>query len=209
MADQEDPKQVEPPRPKLPRGIGDHIKAVGAYSILLGFLAIGATIATIFWSSSNANLQTDLRRAQEALTEARSELSQIKSEYAQYRGQTKTKQANNQDSSIPPTTKPSPTIQSPSSITVEETQQEITVEEGKTVSLFSGDILISLVQTSFEGSPLSQKVFATVGSPNYPNLKIERQDVGYSVTYKGKAKYEIRIIAADTFSAKFLVTKGD
>lgn len=207
MADEEDPKQGEAAKSKLSRSIGDHIKAVGAYSILLGFLAIGATIATIFWSSSNANLQTDLRRAQEALTEARSELSQIKSEYAQYRGQTK--QADNQDRVTPPETKASPIAKSPSSITVEESQQQITVEEGKTASLFGGDILISLVQTSFEGTPLSQKVFATIGSPNYSNLKIERQDVGYSVIYKGRAKYEIRITGADTFSAKFLVIKGD
>ena len=201
MSEPENGEQANLPKTNSPRGIGERIKAFGAYSILLTVLGIGITISTIFWSSSNTNLQNDLRRAQESLSEARAELSQLKSEYAQYRAQAQNKAEDSQGKAVPSANISSPQIPPLSTL---QDQVEVSVDEGKTASLFEGDLLISLIQTSFDGQPLAQKVFATIGSPNQSNVRIEGEDVGYKVTYNGKAKYEIRITAADTFSAKFL-----
>jgi hypothetical protein len=38
------------------------VKAVGPFAFLLTILGTGFTVATMMWSSSNTNLQTDLRR---------------------------------------------------------------------------------------------------------------------------------------------------
>jgi hypothetical protein len=86
-------------------------------------------------------------------------------------------------------------------------RQELSVAEGSTESFFGGDVLISLIQTSLEGEPLRQKVFANVGSPRGHDFKIDRKDIGFSFYYTGKAKYQIRITGAETFYAKFLVVR--
>jgi hypothetical protein len=185
------------------KGIGAHIKAVGAYSILLGFLAFGATMATIFWSSSNTNLQTDLRRSQDELTKARAELAEVKTEYAQYRGEnqeTKTEIRNENLSTNMASSQNNVPTNALDKVLVK-------IPTGQSGSFFNGDLLISLIENAFEGNPLRHKVIAVVGSPGYPNLKIDRKDIGYTVTFNGRATYDIRIVATDTFSATFLVTR--
>jgi|GEM_PF-6676936 len=190
----------KPPR----KGVGDHIRAVGAYSILLGFLALGVTIATIFWSSSNANLQTDLRRSNENFARATAELSEVKSEYAQYRAQ---------HSKLPEQTAAAPVDKS-APIAEDhgqgESQQQITliVPTENTRSAFDGDLVISVPDTPFVGDPPRHKVIATIGSPGEQSVKIEREDVGYDLMYMSKGiRYSVRIAAAGTFSATFLVTR--
>jgi hypothetical protein len=86
-------------------------------------------------------------------------------------------------------------------------REELTIAEGSTESFFGGDVLISLIQTSLEGNPRRQKVFANVGSPSGRDFKIEQKDIGYSFYYNGKAKYQIRITGADTLYATFLIVR--
>lgn len=101
----------------------------------------------------------------------------------------------------PITLTPSPIVApTPSYVTV-------AMQEGVTETLFNGDLSISLIAISFEGDPLRHKVIATVGSPGYPNLEIERKDVGYVTTYNGSGTFEIRITRITTFSAEFMVTR--
>jgi spore germination protein YaaH len=189
------------------RNIGHYIKGVGAYSILLGFLGIGVTISSLIWSSSNTTLQNDLRHAQEELSQSKAELSQIKTEYAQYRAQfltsTITAKSETQSKVELPSSNISLNIPMPKS----QDQVEVSVNTGKSVSFFGGDLVISLIQNSFEGDPLRHKIIATIGSPGFQNIKINRQDIGYMTTYNGKGNYEIRIMEADTFSAKFMIIR--
>jgi hypothetical protein len=201
-----DERMAEPDRVSPSKGVGDYIRAVGAYSILLGFLGLGATIASLIWSSAYAKLQVDLRHAQDEVVQANAELSAVKSEYAQYQAQAE---------SSPQAAGPEANVDSPEVTGSEGTgspmdkgAMEVTVSTEGTKALFGGDLLISLVQTSFEGDPLRHKAIATVGSPGYPSAKIDRGDVGYELVYDGKGgKYAVRLASASTFSATFLVTR--
>lgn len=194
---------AEPTRPPR-KGVGDHIRAVGAYSILLGFLALGVTVATIFWSSSNTNLQTDLRHSNEDLARARAELSEVKSEYARYRAQ---HSKPIEQSAAVPIDKETPVIESRGQ---GESPQQITltVPTEDTKGVFDGDLVISVPGTPFEDSPPRHKVIATIGSPGSQSVKVEREDVGYELMYSTRgSRYSVRIAAASTFSATFLVTR--
>ncbi len=88
-------------------------------------------------------------------------------------------------------------------------QQTVTVHSGNTEKVFGGELFISLVGTSFEGTPLRDKVVASVSAPGFPSVSIDKQDVGYTTIYSAKAKFEIRITSASTFTADFLVTRLD
>jgi hypothetical protein len=200
-------KRMAEPEASLGKSTGDYIRQAGAYSILLAFLAIGATIASINWTSAYAKLQVDLRRAQEEIVQARAELSAVRSEYAQYQAQSQSV-----FQTVPiasggtglPEASGAEGVESPE---VKGTN-EVTVYNEKTESLFGNDLLISMVQTSFEGSPLRHKAIAIVGSPGYPGAKIDREDVGYELVYDGKkGKYAVRVTSMSTFSATFLVTR--
>lgn len=187
----------DPPKKR----VGDYIRAVGAYSILLAFLAIGVTLASIFWSSANANLQIDLRRTQEKLTQAEAELAAVKTEYAEYRTQSDAGAQGISEGTASG-------VLDVEGGEPQEASVEVTVATEKTEAAFGGDLLISLVQTAFEGDPLRHKVIATVGSPGHPSAKIEREDVGYELMYDGKGgRYSVRVTTATTFSATFLVTR--
>lgn len=79
------------------------------------------------------------------------------------------------------------------------------INNEKSHSFFNGDVTISLVAISFEGSPLRYRVLANVSSPNGEAIKIEKGDIGNVLKYKGKNTYQITLIKVDTFSATFQV----
>lgn len=80
--------------------------------------------------------------------------------------------------------------------------ERVVLQRGQTASLFEDKIIISLIGISFEGDPLRNRAFATVGSPGKKNASLESADVGHAVVFEG---YEVRLVACDTFNAAFLV----
>lgn len=176
-------KNSEPSNTVTPsRTTLDYVRAVSPYLILLSFFGIGATIATVFWSSSYSTLQKDLRHGREELSTARVELEKVKSDLAKY-----------QIGELPRTGST--------------TQVEIRITAGDTATVLGDDVRISLVGTVFESNPSRYKVNATVVSPGFEEMKIGNAEVGYTVSYSGKGTFDIEILAADTFSARFLLQR--
>lgn len=87
---------------------------------------------------------------------------------------------------------------------VDTSTERVILQKGQSTGPFNGKLIVSLVGTSYEGNPLRYKVIATVGSPGKDNKSLEKVDVGFAVLFQG---YEVRVIASDTFSATFLVTR--
>jgi len=80
----------------------------------------------------------------------------------------------------------------------------VVLKTGETISPFDGKIYISLVGISYQGVPLRHVVSATIGSTGKPSKALDSIDVGFSVVYEG---YEVRVVASDTFTGTFLLTK--
>lgn len=146
--------------------VWDSLKSIGAFGILIVFLMAGVGIANMSYSSTITRLQIDNDKVQEELDIARAELAQVKS------------QSSSQGSA---TQNISNTSNS------EKLTQEVSIGLESTERLFDGSLFISLITTSFEGSPLRHKVLATIGSPGYQNQEIDLKDVGY-ITTQGKDK---------------------
>jgi hypothetical protein len=211
------------------------IKAVGAFGILIALFMAGFGIATGIWSSSNASLQVDVRRAQEEVTNVRAELAAAKADYFSLRGQTpsppnptplekptsRTKSgedslSSNVTAAEKPALKTKP-VEDPFSYNATaaprtESQGDanhttVTVSPDHTETVFDGALFISLQGIAFEGDPLRHKVVGTIGGPDAPNIQIDKADVGYVATFKAKDVFEIRLTNANTFNATFLVTR--
>lgn len=87
---------------------------------------------------------------------------------------------------------------------VETNSESFSLRAGETARPFNGKIAVSLVGIKFDGDPLRYKIFATIGAPGKENKSLDKADVGYAVVFEG---YEVRVVASDTFSATFLVTR--
>ena len=94
---------------------------------------------------------------------------------------------------------------SPPSASNEEKPVTVRVFINNTGIIFDNGLLISLTQARCEGTQC--KVSGTVRSPNYPELKIQDQGVGFNTDYSGKGNYNIQIISADEFKAEFFVSR--
>jgi hypothetical protein len=174
------------------------IKSLGSYGILLTIFMAGAVLTTIWWNTTVSNLQNDVRGAE-------SELAKVKQEYAEYRGKHRTKNVKTQEK-----TNHNPTdidSQKPSS-DVGKNEISLTVETGNIASVnISGDQLsISLLGTVYEGKPPRYTVTAKISSPGFTVMEVEHLDIGDTITYNGKIKYEVRPVEIGVFSAKFLIT---
>lgn len=177
--------------------VWDYIKIIGAFGILIVVYQVGFNHAATYYSSSISALQIEKNNVQEKLDQKIAELGQVKSDFASFRLQNPSREGSTQEVQKSPQTNTS----------TEKQVQEVSIGRGTTASLFGGSLIISLITTSFEGSPLRYKVLATIGSPGYPNKQINLEDVGYITTYQGKDKFDIRITASDTFSANFFVNR--
>jgi len=167
--------------------IKDWIKAIGAFSILLAAFMAGFTISNNNWSSSNASLQIDLSHAREERDNLKAELDATKSEFIR----AKTSPS------------PGPTI---STDNVNETTVRVLVGMGEPV--FNGALTISVTNIQFKGDPLSFRVEGSVGAPETDNVRIDQADVGYVAKIKSKKdSFEVRVVEADPFGAKFTVTR--
>lgn len=187
---------------KSTKSIGDHIKQISAYGILISSFAIGISIAGIFWSSTVTNLNSELSKERVELKNVTEELAQIKEDYLIY----KTTKENGRNeltkySSLPPLTD---TIQRGQTRSAIETK---TINTEKSYSFFSGELTISLIATPFEGDPLRHKVLANIASPKGKVILIDKEDIGTVINYTGKNNFEITILEVETFSATFQVRK--
>lgn len=176
--------------------IGDYIKQIGAYGILITFFAIGFAIAGAFWSSTVSELNYQIGQTRIELNNRTDELNQVKTDYLSYKtiNESMKQSSNNpilQDTLIKNTT----------AIEVKRINTE------KSYSFFSGELTISLIATPFEGNPLRHKVLANINSPNGVTRKVENEDIGMVIDYKGERTYQITILEAETFSATFQVRK--
>jgi len=182
----------------LKKTMGDYIKQIGAYGILITFFAIGLAIAGAFWSSTVADLNNQLNQNRTELKNKTDELNQTKNDYLTYKvlnEDNKTIKTNN------PTSSPIETIKKNG-----EKIETVTINTEKSHSFFGGELTISLVATPFEGSPLRHKVIANISSPSGSVVKISNKDIGTVISYNGKTKFKITILEAETFSATFQVT---
>lgn len=66
--------------------------------------------------------------------------------------------------------------------------------------LFGGRLIVSVVATPFEGSPLRNRAIFTLGSPGEESASFEHKDVGFAVEFAG---YDVRVVSVDTFSVTF------
>lgn len=78
------------------------------------------------------------------------------------------------------------------------------IDNKTTSSFFEGKIFVSVVGISYEGNPTRHMVFTTIGAPGKQSVTVEKADVGSVTFYEG---YEIRLVASDTFTATFSVTR--
>ena len=183
------------------KNVGEYIKQLGAYGIIITSFALGFAIAATFWSSSVSTLNSQLNITMEEKNKITQELMQVKSDYFIYRTSTQTKiDVLHETTTIPQTN--------------EISNSNNQVEKGSigresSYSFFNGDVIISLIAIAFEGDPLRHKVLASVSSPNGQVVKIDKQDIGTVITYKTKNTYSITILSAETFSATFQVNKLD
>lgn len=164
--------------------LGDAIRMGAAYSILLGCLALGATVASIFWSVSNANLQSELRRDQEELERVRIERDKLKSDY-EYRAANPAS-----DHEIPPL----------------DGGVFVKVGVGST-AIFGHELRISVISIEFESNRAKYRVTAIAASGT-EEMRIENAIVGYRVTFPtSKNGFSIQLVNVDTFSAGFLLKR--
>ena len=186
---------------KTNRNVGDYIKQIGAYGILLTVFAIGVAVAGAIWSSTIADLNNQLGYSRIELKNSTEELDQVKSDYLTY----KTLHEDNsvgspisQPGNLP--TRPLDTLSKPGKTEIQ------TIDTEKSYTFFGGDLTISLIAVPFGGNPLRYTVVANISSPTGKVTKIDNQDIGSVFNYSGKKNYKITILEVETFSATFKVS---
>ena len=188
------------------------LEILGSFGILVTCFALGIAVESRISSTAITVLQDNLGRTREERNQATAELAQVKAEYAQYRSGTpsRVEVPEKPGSGDKPQTRPLP-LEKPKTgvlaLPEKESSEELTVFPGRTGSFFGGDVRISLVGISHGGDPPRYKATATVSSPGFPSLKIEREDNGYSKVYNAKNPYYITIVEVDSYSVSFAVTK--
>ena len=179
----------------------NYLKAAGTFAFLVTIFMAGFGLASTNWSSSLTAVQIDYRHAQDQLSTAQQELIQLKTQSAVCKEPAiaQTAQGNTEPNRAPvpgpPASGKSPTVVTTS------------IRQGASATIFGGDVVISVVGISFEGSPLRYRVSASVGSAGHKNVEVSKQDVGYAVAFSGQHSYEIRLMATDGLNAEFMVTQ--
>lgn len=81
---------------------------------------------------------------------------------------------------------------------------EVRLNRGETAQLFGGDLFLTFLSSSFEGTPLRYRTTAIVGRHKKSNATIENVDAGYRTEYQG---YEIRVLKSEGYVSEFLVRR--
>lgn len=85
-----------------------------------------------------------------------------------------------------------------------EIYKEIEISSENSARLFNGDLVISVSGIKYQGSPLRDTVYGTIGGLGYENIKLSGESPGFAANFNG---FEVRVLATSTFSAKFGITK--
>lgn len=188
--------------------IGDHIRQVAAYSILLTVFSLGVGLCSVFWSSTVSSLNQQITQSRNDLSRATGELEKVKADYFAYRTLHVNSGPNDNDLSKPKNSlrgiqgeigsvsEKNAASTSPTAITKR-------IDEGKSAEFFD-DLTISLVSTDYSNG-LTYLVTANVSSNNTDVVKMNGREVGGILNYTGKEKYRVTILEAGTFSAVFKV----
>lgn len=80
----------------------------------------------------------------------------------------------------------------------------VSIGRGETEILFDGELFISLVAISFEGSPLRHRVDARVGRLGVDSKAFEKLDVGEVVEFE---HFEVRILSVGTLTITFQASR--
>lgn len=193
------------------KGLGDYIRQVGAYGIILTVFSLGVGLCSVFWSSTVSSLNQQITQSRNELNKATSELEKVKADYFAYRTLHGIIPPSDNES-IVSKAKPSldsihGKIGSVPEVNVVPAPPAIDtkrIDAGKSAQFFN-DLTISLVSTNYSGES-SYLVTANVSSENGNVEKMNGREVGGILDYAGKEKYRIIILEASTFSAVFKVT---
>jgi hypothetical protein len=82
--------------------------------------------------------------------------------------------------------------------------QEIGISSENSERLFNGELIISVAGIKFQGSPLRDTVYGTIGGLGHENVELKGESPGFVTTFNG---FEVRVLSTSTFSAKFGITK--
>ena len=80
----------------------------------------------------------------------------------------------------------------------------VTLSQGQTETIDSGSLFVSLHATSFEGSPLRNRVFGTIGSGTGETKPMNGLDPGAVIEVFG---YRVRVLSTGTVTATFFVER--
>ncbi|MEK6408525.1 MAG: hypothetical protein AABN34_16475 [Acidobacteriota bacterium] len=191
MDEADDSKPTEPSQLKSHRSFGDHLKAIAPYSVLATCLGVGATLASVVWSASNASLTAEVGKAKDEVKTVTAALAECRGE-SPPRGQGTEGNAERQPRNLTTTDKNA-------------TRVIVSVTPGDTATIFGDELRISLIGIGFESKPSRYRVSALVSSPGHDEMRITNADVGFSASYK--AKFEIQLMEVDALFAKFQVTR--
>jgi hypothetical protein len=158
--------------------VRDFIKNAAAYSIIAASLGIGATLASIFWSTSNASLLAELRHSQEEVRRLSDELDHVRDA-----------------ADIPPAGE----ILAPG-------YWKVTVRLGSTMVMDS-DLFISVIsiERSSNGATVFATIAASGSLPMKIDRATVGDTFTYNASRKN---FEIRIVKVDSFSATFLIKEA-
>ena len=87
------------------------------------------------------------------------------------------------------------------------TEATIAVMSGASGEPFNNDLVVRVIEIYSDNPVARYRVTATVTSPGYPDLPIQKEGAGYTVDYKGKENYVITILEVKEFLARFKITK--
>jgi len=85
-----------------------------------------------------------------------------------------------------------------------ELYKEIAISSENSVRLFNGELIISVAGIKFQGSPLRDTVYGTIGGLGHENIELKGESPGFVTNFNG---FEVRVLSTSTFSAKFGITK--
>lgn len=198
-----------------PQGIsvGTHLREL---IVVAGLIVGPATLGYIIGAGKNdsfvenlkddkQDLQTTVQALQEDITRLTTENSRFKVELASGPGELQVAQVEQSGTAPGGTSIQPPSDNQPPS--KGDASDELpppvspkviiaTVPRSTTVTLFDGELHISLIGTDYTGTPLRSKAYFSIGSPGKATKTVESADVGFLEIYEG---FEVRVTSVETF----------
>lgn len=80
----------------------------------------------------------------------------------------------------------------------------VKVKQGQTLRVFQNQIFISVREVT-----ITDRVYATIGAPGFPNVDIKGEGIGFMVPYRADSRFEVRVTGIQYVgsTAEFLVMR--